>query len=168
MKKFIILSGVLFFVLACNSKEKNTADENSVRSAETEDASSAGDTPEPSQTVEEQVAALKEQGYQTFLYEEGDTTYLMQQYFVVFLKAGENRAQDSVETARLMEQHLAHLTRMNEEGYSSLTGPMGDDGDRRGIVVYNTPTLEEADSLANLDPMVRSGRLKVVEPLPAP
>ncbi len=31
---------------------------------------------------------LKEKGYQTFLYKDGDTTYLMQQYFIVFLKSG--------------------------------------------------------------------------------
>ena len=38
---------------------------------------------------------------------------------------------------------------------------MGDDGEVRGIVVFNTPTLEMADSLARLDPMVETGRLEV-------
>jgi len=42
-----------------------------------------------------------------------------------------------------------------------LIGPFGDDGEIRGIVVCNTPTQKEADSLANLDPMVKAGRLKV-------
>jgi len=50
---------------------------------------------------------------------------------------------------------------MVREGYASLIGPFGDDGEIRGIVVYNTPTQKEADSLANLDPMVKAGRLKV-------
>jgi len=104
---------------------------------------------------------LKEQGHQTFTYKEGDSTFLMQQYFMVFLKSGDNRSQDSTEAAELQKQHLAHLTRMAEEGYASLIGPFGDDGEIRGIVVYNTPTQKEADSLANLDPMVKSGRLKV-------
>ena len=110
---------------------------------------------------EEQAAQLKKEGYQTFTYKEGDSTYLMQQYYIVFLKKGANRQQDSLQTARLQEQHLAHLTRMYEEGYTSLTGPMGDTGEIRGIVVYNTPTLKMADSLANLDPMVKAGRLEV-------
>jgi uncharacterized protein YciI len=104
---------------------------------------------------------LKEKGYQTFRREVGDSTLLMQQYFMVFLKAGENRNQDSTETAKLQKQHLEHLDRMVREGYASLTGPLGDEGEIRGIVVYNTPTQKEADSLANMDPMVRAGRLKV-------
>lgn len=110
---------------------------------------------------EAQAEELKQQGYQTFLLEEGDTTYLMQQYYLVLLKKGANRQQDSLEAAKLQEQHLAHLNRMYKEGYTSLTGPMGDDGDLRGIVVYNTATKEEADSLARLDPMVQAGRLEV-------
>jgi uncharacterized protein YciI len=104
---------------------------------------------------------LKQKGYQTFTYKEGDSTYLMQQYYLVFLKKGKNRNQDSLESASLQEQHLAHLNRMYQEGFSSLAGPLGDDGDIRGIVVYNTATLKEADSLARLDPMVKAGRLKV-------
>lgn len=112
-------------------------------------------------SLEEQEAELKGKGYQTFKYEDADTTYLMQQYYIAFLKSGENRSQDSLETAQLMEQHLAHLSRMSREGYASLIGPMGDEGEIRGIAVYNTATLQEADSLAKLDPMVQAGRLEV-------
>lgn len=153
MKKHLGLFTILLLVLACN--EQIEPEKNAVPETTTD---SLGQQPE---SVEAQAEALKEQGYQTFLIKEGDTTYLMQQYFLVFLMAGENRGQDSLETARLQEQHLAHLNRMATEGYSSLTGPFGDDGEIRGAVIYNTPTLEMADSLANLDPMVQSGRLKV-------
>lgn len=104
---------------------------------------------------------MKEQGYQTFTYEEGDSTYLMQQYYVVFLRKGPNQSQDSLQAAQLQEQHMAHLNRMYNDGYTSLTGPMGDDGDFRGIVIYHAPTLKVADSLARLDPMVQAGRLEV-------
>jgi uncharacterized protein YciI len=104
---------------------------------------------------------LNEKGYQTFTNKEGDSTYLMQQYYMVFLKKGENRSQDSTEAANLQKEHLAYLSRMAEEGYASLIGPFGGDGDIRGIAVYNTATLEEADSLAKQDPMVKAGRLEV-------
>ncbi|TDN88125.1 uncharacterized protein YciI [Salegentibacter sp. 24] len=104
---------------------------------------------------------LKEKGYQTFKYKAEDTTYLMQQYYIVFLKRGENRKQDSTEAARLQKDHLAYLSRMAEEGYASLIGPFGSDGEIRGIAVYNTATLKEADSLASQDPMVKAGRLKI-------
>lgn len=106
-------------------------------------------------------AQLKKEGYQTFSYKDGDTTYLMQQYYIVFLKAGPNRSQDSTAAAELQKKHQAHLSRLYQKGYTSLTGPMGDDGDIRGIVVFNTATQKEADSLARLDPMVEAGRLEV-------
>ncbi len=115
----------------------------------------------PQSNIDSVEKGLKEKGYQTFRYEEGDTTYLMQQYYMVFLKKGENRSQDSTEAAELQKQHLAHLSRMAEEGYASLIGPLGSNGEIRGIAVYNTATEKEADSLAKLDPMVKAGRLKV-------
>lgn len=111
--------------------------------------------------IEKQAEDLKEQGYQTFIYEDGGEKHLMQQYYIVFLNAGKNRSQDSLTAARLQEQHLAHLNRMASEGYLSLAGPFGDDGKIRGIAIYNTPTQEMADSLARLDPMVEAGRLEV-------
>ncbi|MBI6117414.1 YciI family protein [Salegentibacter maritimus] len=104
---------------------------------------------------------LKQKGYQTFRYKADDTTYLMQQYYMVFLKTGENRSQDSTELARLQKEHLAYLSKMASEGYASLIGPFGGNGEIRGIAVYNTATLEEADSLARQDPMVKAGRLEV-------
>lgn len=97
----------------------------------------------------------------TFEYQEGDTTYLMQEYFMVFLNAGPERGQDSTSSARFQEQHQAHLERMAQEGHLSIVGPFGDAGDPRGICIYHTATLAEADSLAKLDPAVKAGRLSV-------
>ncbi|MCM4160169.1 hypothetical protein FHG64_10085 [Antarcticibacterium flavum] len=148
MKRYILLS--LLGLAACNQPVEK------VRGVP---APAAVEVQKPS--IDVQAQELRDKGYQTFMYGEGDSTYLMQQYYIVFLKAGKNRSQDSTEVARLQKEHLAHLSRMYEEGYSSLTGPMGDDGELRGIVIYNTPTQEEADSLARLDPMVKAGRLEV-------
>lgn len=86
---------------------------------------------------------------------------LMQQYFIAFLKRGPNRSQNKAETDSLQTLHMEHLGRMYNEGYADISGPFGDDGTIRGITIYNTPTLEMADSLANLDPMVKSGRLVI-------
>jgi len=106
---------------------------------------------------------LTAQGYQIFDYrdEERDTTFLMQQYFIAFLKSGPNRSQSEEEADSLQVLHMAHLSRMFNEGYTSISGPFGEDGPIRGITIYNVPTLEMADSLANLDPMVKAGRLVV-------
>jgi uncharacterized protein YciI len=105
--------------------------------------------------------SLTEQGYELFDYIEPKTgdTVLMQQYFIAFLKRGPLRSQSKNEADSLQTLHLNHLARMYELGYADISGPFGDDGDIRGITIYNTPTLAIADSLANLDPMVQAGRL---------
>ena len=78
-----------------------------------------------------------------------------------FLKKGANRSQSKEEADSLQSLHLAHLGRMYEEGFADISGPFGDDGDIRGITIYNVPTRNIADSLANMDPMVKSGRLQI-------
>ncbi|CAM4102961.1 YciI family protein [Gillisia limnaea] len=148
--KIFILIVAVFFMTACNERPENTRGILAVPAVKAE-----------MENVEGLEEELKNNGYQTFTYKEGDTSYLMQQYYIVFLKSGDNRSQDSLTSAKLQDQHMAHLSRMYNEGYTSLTGPMGDDGELRGIVIYNTPTQKEADSLARLDPMVIAGRLKV-------
>ncbi|MEJ2163410.1 MAG: hypothetical protein P8X60_08880 [Robiginitalea sp.] len=116
-----------------------------------------------SPSISELREKLSEEGYQTFDYvdEKSGDTVLMQQYFIAFLKSGPSRSQSKEEADSLQVLHLAHLARMYEEGYADISGPFGDDGEIRGITIYNTPTLEMADSLANLDPMVKAGRLVI-------
>lgn len=106
---------------------------------------------------------IESQGFQTFDYidEKTKDTILMQQYFIAFLKSGPNRSQSKAEADSLQALHLAHLGRMYEEGYADISGPFGDNGDIRGITIYNVPTQEMADSLANMDPMVNAGRLVI-------
>lgn len=152
--KIAFLTLLLNLVLSCKDYE---ADVRGIPDpAEVEAA-----TEERVPSGEELKKELDAQGYQTFLYKEGDSTFLMQQYYLVLLKSGKNRNQDSAAAAELQRQHMAHLNRMADEGYMSLAGPMGSDGVIRGIAVYNTPTLRMADSLANMDPMVKAGRLEV-------
>lgn len=106
---------------------------------------------------------LQEQGYQTFDYVDEKTkdTFLMQQYFIAFFKKGPNRNQSKEEADSLQALHMKHLGRMYEEGFADISGPFGNEGDIRGITIYNVPTLKMADSLANLDPMVKAGRLVI-------
>ena len=85
----------------------------------------------------------------------------MQQYFIAFLKRGPKRSQNEEEAAKLQKEHLAHLGKMYDLGYADISGPFGDDGEIRGITIYNVPTLKMADSLANSDPMVKAGRLVI-------
>lgn len=106
---------------------------------------------------------LVDKGFAVFDYVDEATkdTVLMQQYFIAFLNKGENRSQSKAEADSLQKLHLAHLGRMYEEGFADISGPFGSDGKTRGITIYNVPTLQMADSLANLDPMVQAGRLSI-------
>lgn len=85
--------------------------------------------------------------------------YEMKTYYLVFLKKGPNRSQDSVTTHKLQEQHIAHLDKMANEGKLDICGPLLENGDIRGICIYNVTTKEEAEKLANQDPMIKAGRL---------
>ena len=98
---------------------------------------------------------------ETFEMQDGDTIYVMQKYFMVFLKSGPERSQSREEAMEIQKKHLAYLSKVAEMGKTSITGPMGDDGEIRGIVIYNTPTMEEARRLAEQDPAVKAGRLVV-------
>ena len=115
------------------------------------------------ESVSDLKTKLTNKGFQIFDYvdEETKDTILMQQYFIAFLKNGPNRDQSKSELDSLQMQHLAHLKRMYDEGYADISGPFGDDGDIRGITIYNVPTFKMADSLANLDPMVKAQRLEI-------
>ncbi len=92
---------------------------------------------------------------------EFEKKYEMKTYYMVFLKKGPNRDQDSATVAKLQEQHIAHLNKMADAGKMDLAGPFMDNGEIRGICVYNVATKEEAEKLANEDPMVKAGRLIV-------
>lgn len=112
-------------------------------------------------TMAQGTDSTAEQEPETFEMQWRDSTVMMQKYFMVFLKAGPARSQNKEEAAAIQEKHLKYLSKLAEKGKTSLTGPFGDDGEIRGIVVYNTATIEEARRLAEQDPAVKAGRLVV-------
>ena len=143
----------------CKNETKST-DDNEVK---TDSLYLQTDQDKPVKSTRELKEELTAKGYQTFDYVDEKTkdTILMQQYFIAFLKSGPIRSQNEEEAAQLQKDHLAHLGRMYEEGYADISGPFGDNGEIRGITIYNVPTQKMADSLANMDPMVKAGRLEI-------
>ena len=85
------------------------------------------------------------------------TTY----YFGVLMKGPKWTKEATPERAKIQEGHMAHLDAMWKAGKLVLAGPLADDGDWRGVVIYRTKTIEEAQRLANDDPAVKAGRLVV-------
>lgn len=114
-----------------------------------------------STTLGAQTMPIDTAGFQTFAHQSGDTTYLMKQYFMCFLKVGPRRNQDEATAAVIQKGHLAHLAELGQQRKICLAGPFGDDSGIQGVVIYSTPTYEEAVRLANEDPAVLAGRLVV-------
>lgn len=85
--------------------------------------------------------------------------YGMKKYVIAFLKSGPNRDMDSVTAAKIQRAHLDNINKMAEEGKLVLAGPFLDDGEIRGIYIFNVETLEEAEELTNTDPAIKEGRL---------
>ncbi|MEP3390054.1 MAG: YciI family protein [Reichenbachiella sp.] len=97
-----------------------------------------------------------------FEYQDGDTTYIMKQYFMGFLMRVLDKPE--LDSAKVMEIQLAHQNYMSENaktGTLLIAGPFGDDGDMRGIVIYDVATKAEADSIISNDPAVKAGRLAI-------
>lgn len=89
----------------------------------------------------------------------GADDYGMKKYVMAYLKRGPNRSKDSATRAELQRAHLENITKMAEEGKLVLAGPFLDDGEVRGIYIFNVETIEEAESLTNTDPAIQAGSL---------
>lgn len=85
--------------------------------------------------------------------------YGMKKYVMAFLKRGPNRSQDSVTAANLQRAHLKNIERMANEGKLALAGPFLDNGEIRGIYIFNVETVEEAQALTETDPAIQARRL---------
>lgn len=86
--------------------------------------------------------------------------YEMKTYQMVFLYKGPNRDQDSTETMRIQEEHMANIQRLGDEGKLIVAGPFLDDKDLRGIFVFDSESEEEVKDLVETDPAIIAGRLR--------
>lgn len=83
----------------------------------------------------------------------------IRKYWFVMLTKGNNRTQDSAAAAKLQEGHMANINRLYNEGKIKVAGPFGDNGNWRGIFIFDCETKEEVERLLNTDPAVAAGRL---------
>lgn len=89
----------------------------------------------------------------------GADDYGMARYVMAYLKKGPNRAQDSLVRAELQAAHMTNIGRLAEEGKLVMAGPFLDDGDVRGIYIFDVETVEEAKALTETDPAIKAGSL---------
>ena len=99
-------------------------------------------------------------GFNAALAEElGADQFGMRKYVIAYLKAGPNRNQDEETVTSMQKAHLENIQRMADEGQLVLAGPFLDDGDVKGIYIFDVESVEEAEALTQTDPMIESGRL---------
>ncbi len=91
----------------------------------------------------------------------GADDYGMKTYVMAFLKKGPNRSLDSLAAADLQTAHLKNIFAMADAGKLIVAGPFADDGEIRGIYIFDVPTVEEARQLTATDPAIQAGSLEM-------
>jgi len=82
---------------------------------------------------------------------------------VLLVRAPTWRKLPEEEAKALQAAHLGHLTRMWESDKAVVCGPFGDQQDAglRGACLYDVKDAAEARALAEEDPIVKSGQLRI-------
>jgi uncharacterized protein len=84
---------------------------------------------------------------------------MIRKYWFVMLMRGPNRNQDSLTAAKLQAGHMANMDTMYYAGKLKVAGPFGDDGQWRGIFIFDCDSKEEVEQLLQKDPAIAAGRL---------
>jgi uncharacterized protein len=125
-------------------------------------AACAGQPPPPSAPAAAAPAPAKAAGYDAELARRlGADEYGMHNYVMALLKEGPDRTQSPEESKRLMQAHLANITRLADAGSLVVAGPFLDKGPLRGIYIFKVATVEEARALTATDPAIQAGRLEM-------
>lgn len=88
-----------------------------------------------------------------------ETPKLKQYYFVMLVKGPHRDDIDSLNLAKIQEGHMANINKMSESGKLQIAGPFGDEGNWRGIFIFDAATEDEVIELLKDDPAIQSGRL---------
>jgi len=90
-----------------------------------------------------------------------DPSKLKQFYMAIKKKGPKWTATPSKETEQLLQVHQQYVKSLLESGKAVAGGPLGDDGEIRGVSIFRTTSAEEAKAWANDDPAVAAGHLMV-------
>ena len=85
----------------------------------------------------------------------------MKQYWFVMLSKGKDRDKisDTAVINKLQAGHMANINAMANAGKLLVAGPFGDDGNWRGIFIFDALPKEEVVQLLMQDPAIKAGRL---------
>jgi uncharacterized protein YciI len=88
----------------------------------------------------------------------------LEEFELVFLRRPDNpTSYDEEALERIQREHLAYLAELRAAGHVAVNGPVLDPPDEslRGLTFFRTGSLDEARRLAEADPAVRAGRLRI-------
>ena len=85
----------------------------------------------------------------------------LKQYYFVMLTRGPERKKvtDTAIINKMQAGHLANIKRLAAEGKILVAGPFDDDGNWRGIFIFDCDSKEETEKLLATDPMIKAGWL---------
>ena len=98
-------------------------------------------------------------GFETFVMEDEDTSYIMKKYYLCLYKKGPNREQDEEESRRIQEGHLKNIQAMADQNILCIAGPLAENEKYRGVLVFSVKNKQTAIDWLKKDPAVASGRL---------
>lgn len=91
-----------------------------------------------------------------------ETAVEMTTYYVGLIYRGPQWGKEvTPEVMELQKAHLANIQRMAKMGKLVLAGPFLDDGELRGMYVFQVDSRAEAEELCKTDPAVKAGRLRI-------
>jgi uncharacterized protein YciI len=86
--------------------------------------------------------------------------YEMTTYVLGLLRKGPNwGAGSKQESEEIQKGHMANIRRMAESGKLIVAGPLTDNGDIRGIFIFQAKSPDEVRTMAGDDPAIKAGRL---------
>ncbi len=92
----------------------------------------------------------------------GADEYGMKSYVMAFLYRGDSRDNFSKnELDSLQTLHLKNIGELANSGKLAVAGPFLDEGNLRGIYIFNVSSVDEAEQLTNTDPSIKAGILKM-------
>jgi uncharacterized protein YciI len=87
--------------------------------------------------------------------------YEMKQYWFVMLVKGKDRDKitDTTVLKKLQAGHMENIQRLADLGVLNVAGPFGDDGNWRGLFIFDCKTKEEVEGYLKSDPAIAAGRM---------
>jgi len=92
--------------------------------------------------------------------QKAEPQYEMTTYVAGFFHRGPKwTSEETAETRRIQEGHLANFRKLAEAGKLIVAGPFSDAGELRGMLIFKLASVDEARDLMEADPALQSGRL---------